>query len=70
MHNRRVCGLRGRTLRLESLEPRQMLDGGSVLITEFMASNDAALQDFAGDHPDWIELHNPSAEPVDLAGFF
>jgi hypothetical protein len=47
-----------------------MLDGGSVLITEFMASNDATLQDFAGDHPDWIELHNPSAEPVDLAGFF
>ena len=40
------------------------------LITEFMASNDATLQDFAGDYPDWIEVHNPTVSPIDLAGWY
>jgi hypothetical protein len=42
-----------------------------VVINEWMASNPATLADPAdGDFDDWIELANPSAMPVDLAGWF
>ncbi len=52
-----LCGLP--SLRAQSLtEP---------LITEFMADNENGLTDETGlTHPDWIELHNPSAAPVSL----
>ncbi len=39
------------------------------LISEFMAVNDSTLQDEDGDFSDWIEIHNPDATPVDLAGW-
>ena len=39
------------------------------LMTEFMARNTTAAQDEDGDTPDWIELLNPHAEPISLAGF-
>ena len=39
------------------------------LITEFLASNAAGLTDEDGARPDWIELHNPDASPVDLQGW-
>ncbi|MBN1854672.1 MAG: chitobiase/beta-hexosaminidase C-terminal domain-containing protein, partial [Pirellulales bacterium] len=35
-----------------------------------MASNDATLTDYAGDYPDWIEIHNPTESPIDLAGWY
>lgn len=38
------------------------------LISEFMASNDTGLIDEDGDFSDWIEIHNPDADAVDLAG--
>ena len=40
------------------------------VISEFLASNNAGLADADGDHPDWIELHNPGPESVDLGGYF
>lgn len=40
------------------------------VISEFMASNEATLVDEDGDYPDWIEIHNPTTEPVDLEGYF
>lgn len=39
------------------------------VINEFMASNGQTLQDLQGQWPDWIELHNPSSEPVSLEGW-
>ncbi len=39
------------------------------VITEFVASNDTSLIDARGDSPDWIEIHNPTAEVVDLDGW-
>ena len=39
------------------------------IITELMASNDDTLEDEDGDHPDWVELHNPMDFPVNLAGY-
>src|SRR5262245_16089564 len=44
--------------------------GQGVLLTEFMAENDAGLTDADGAHPDWIELHNPTANAVNMAGWY
>ncbi|MDP6635435.1 MAG: lamin tail domain-containing protein, partial [Phycisphaerae bacterium] len=54
---------------LEALEQRVLLSG-VPMISEFMASNDTTLVDGDGKSSDWIELHNPSAVEVDLAGWF
>ncbi len=55
-------------LRFEPLEARQMLNIGP-LISEFMAKNDTVRQDDYGVYSDWIELHNPTVDPVDLDGW-
>ena len=41
-----------------------------VFINEFMADNETTLSDpdEAGEFPDWIELHNPGRDAVDLGG--
>ena len=39
------------------------------VITEIVASSSTTAADAIGDHPDWIELHNPADEPIDLAGW-
>ncbi|MFN0125911.1 MAG: CotH kinase family protein [Verrucomicrobiales bacterium] len=52
------------TIGLEVVEFSTTLD-----ITEFMASNDTGLTDGHGRRPDWIELHNFGALPIDLAGW-
>jgi hypothetical protein len=60
----------GRPAAFEALEPRLLLDG-HVYISEFMADNESIL--FVPADPtsnwDWIELHNPTADPVSLAGW-
>ncbi|MDP6543632.1 MAG: lamin tail domain-containing protein [Phycisphaerae bacterium] len=53
----------------ELLEPRLLLSG-SVVISEFMASNSDALLDGDGNSSDWIELYNPTDTTVDLAGWY
>jgi hypothetical protein len=55
---------------MESLEERRLLATG-VVINEFMASNNTGYQDpaFLGQFPDWIELYNPTAATVNLAGW-
>jgi hypothetical protein len=40
-----------------------------LLITEFMADNQATITDGYGRHADWIEIHNPTPSAVDLAGW-
>ncbi|MDP6547104.1 MAG: lamin tail domain-containing protein, partial [Phycisphaerae bacterium] len=52
----------------ESLEPRLLLSG-EVLITEFMADNDATLADENNDYSDWLEIHNYGDVAVDLEGW-
>ncbi|MEN6336114.1 MAG: lamin tail domain-containing protein [Phycisphaerales bacterium] len=44
--------------------------GDGPTITEFAASNDESLTDFKGDSSDWIELHNPTEQAVDLEGWY
>lgn len=43
---------------------------GSVIINEFMASNNSAYPDQDGSYEDWIELYNPGGTPVDLTGYY
>jgi|GEM_PF-311501 len=39
------------------------------IISEFMASNQHSITDEDGDHSDWIEILNPDATPVNMAGW-
>ncbi len=41
----------------------------TLLISEFMASNDSTLNDGDGNDSDWIEIHNFGAGDIDLAGW-
>ena len=40
-----------------------------VYLSELMAANKATLADENGSFPDWLELHNASAEPLSLKGW-
>ncbi len=39
------------------------------IINEILSSNEIYISDFEGDFPDWIELYNPTALPINLEGF-
>ncbi|YCM46862.1 lamin tail domain-containing protein (plasmid) [Verrucomicrobiaceae bacterium 227] len=41
-----------------------------VIISEFLADNDDTLPDEDGEASDWIELFNPTANPVDISGWY
>lgn len=41
----------------------------NVYISEIMAENTKTITDENGDYCDWIELHNPTAAPINLAGY-
>ncbi|MBN2053606.1 CotH kinase family protein [bacterium] len=44
--------------------------GLNLFINEFMAANTSVYPDEAGEHEDWLELHNAGTEPVNLAGMY
>src|SRR6476646_7254855 len=52
---------------VDRLEPRTLLS--SVVLSEFMAVNGHTLVDQDNESSDWIELHNTTNAPVDLAGW-
>ncbi len=39
------------------------------VINEFMPDNERAWAGPSGEYPDWVELYNPGAEALDLAGW-
>src|SRR5438105_892858 len=43
---------------------------GAPRINEFMASNATGLKDEDGEFSDWIEIYNPDATAVSLAGYY
>src|SRR4030042_2224636 len=57
-------------LRFDPLEPRLVLDGNALVISEFMALNDSTLADENGAFSDWIEIHNPTDTPLSLDGWY
>jgi hypothetical protein len=42
---------------------------GNIVINEFLASNGTGFADENGDQEDWIEIYNPGASSVNLAGW-
>lgn len=42
----------------------------SVIINEFMADNETGIQDSSGKFEDWIELYNPTDDPINLKSYF
>lgn len=42
----------------------------SIVINEFMVSNDTTAQDKDGEFDDWIEFYNAGNEAIDLSGYF
>lgn len=53
----------------QPLEARHMLNAGPVF-SELLANNERGLEDFDDNRSDWIELANPTDDPIDLAGFY
>ena len=64
---RRVRASARARLAAETLEPRRLLAGEPVVISEFMASNSDTLPDSSRQYNDWVEVHNPTDELVQLA---
>ncbi len=66
---RRDVGERSRRLPLfEVFEPRRVLAADAV-ISEFMSDNDGRFVDGDGNSSDWIEIHNPGDQGLDLSGW-
>lgn len=42
----------------------------SLVINEFLASNNTVNQDEFGDFADWVEIYNPGTSAVDMGGMF
>ncbi|MFC1757788.1 CotH kinase family protein [Planctomycetota bacterium] len=53
----------------ESLESRRLL-AADLVISEFMASNRATIDDGNGRSSDWIEIFNRGDEAADLSGWY
>ena len=45
------------------------LQAQSVVINEFLASNQNGIEDEDGDTSDWVELYNAGTETIDLSGY-
>ncbi len=41
-----------------------------VCVNEMMASNSSTIMDNFGDYDDWIEIYNPTASDINLAGYY
>ena len=41
-----------------------------LVINEFMADNDQAVESVFGGHPDWLELYNNGNTSIDLSGMY
>ena len=54
----------GITLRVAQLET------SGVVVNELLARNSTSNTDPGGEYDDWLELYNPTANAVDLAGFY
>ncbi|MCU0916136.1 MAG: CotH kinase family protein, partial [Planctomycetes bacterium] len=61
--------LLGVSLAVLALAVVRPVSGQSVVINEFLASNQAGLVDGNGDTSDWIELYNAGRATVSLAGW-
>jgi len=42
----------------------------TLVINEFMASNNTSIQDPQGQYDDWIEIHNYGANAINIGGMY
>jgi hypothetical protein len=55
--------------RKKAIEIRtQQIISDDIVINEFMADNVTTVTDPAGEYEDWIELYNPTSNPITLTG--
>ena len=52
----------------EPLLVESVVNGGTLFINEFMASNDTHYADENGDYDDWVEIYNGGPTAVDIGG--
>ena len=50
--------------------PQASRAADTVYISEFIAEQLKSYADENGDYEDWLELHNPTAAPIDLTGWY
>src|SRR5688572_23009863 len=55
---------------VEPLEGRRLFAFTAPYLSEFLASNNTVNTDADGQYSDWVEIHNPTAAPVSLDGWF
>ena len=48
----------------------QIVPPTPLVINEAQADNFITIQDGAGDFEDWIEIHNPTSQAIDIAGYY
>jgi hypothetical protein len=48
----------------------QIIPGGPIVINEIQSFNVSDIQDNLSEYEDWLELHNPTDSPIDIAGYF
>jgi hypothetical protein len=48
----------------------QIITPANVVINEAQSDNFITFIDDASEFEDWVELHNPTAAPIDIAGYF
>jgi hypothetical protein len=53
-----------------TVEIHVVVPANHLVISEFMADNESTLADQDGDFSGWIEIHNPTAAAINLAGHF
>ena len=56
-------------LKIIALFALTTLASANPLITEFMADNKGSITDEDGAYSDWIEVHNPTATPINLNNY-
>ena len=48
----------------------QIITPANVVINEAQSDNFITYSDEVSEFEDWVELHNPTTEPIDIAGYF
>jgi len=54
---------------MDTSEP-DVVEEGTLVLNEFLASNDLTNYDEYGDFDDWVELYNGTEDIIDIAGMY
>ena len=64
-----LAGTLGLLVAIFHRDLRGTLRETSLVISEIMTVNTSSIADADGEFPEWIEIHNPQAQPQNLAGW-